>query len=101
MKNLILIVIIILTILVIADVYWWIKVATEIKGFDNIITKYLTVFPDFIKNGRDVTYFRLSITAVSVALSGYMINKHNYSLISIILLSINALIFAWSLFSLM
>ncbi len=101
MKNLVLIVIIISTLIVIVDVYWWIKVATEIQGFENIIKEYLTVFPDFVKSGQEATYLRLSINAVAIALSGNMINKQNYTTLSIILLSFNTLIFAWSLFSLM
>jgi hypothetical protein len=101
MKNLILIVIITLTLIVIGDVFWWIKVATEIEGFDNAINEFLTVFPDFINSGRDATYLLLSITTGAIALSGYMISKQYHSSVSIILLSFNALIFAWSLFSLM
>ena len=101
MKTLVLIIIIILTLIVIGDVYWWIKVASEIEGFDNIIKEYLTVFPDFINSGREATYLLLSITAGAIALCGYMINKQNYTTLSIILLTFNALILAWSLFSLM
>ena len=101
MIKLVLIVIIILTLIVIGDVYWWIKVATEIEVFENIIKEYLTVFPDFIKSGQEATYLRLSLNTVAIALSGYMINKQNYTTLSIILLSLNTLIVAWSLFSLM
>jgi hypothetical protein len=101
MKNLVLIVIIILTLIVIVDVYRWIKVATEIEGFDNIIKEYLIVYPDFVKSGQEATCLRLSINAVAIVLSGNMINKQNYTTLSIILLSFNVLILAWSLFSLM
>lgn len=101
MKNLFLFLIILLTSLVVADMYWWIKTALEIEGFENVLKEYLSIFPLFIRDGHKITYISLMTSGSVIGLSLYMAIKRYYFIVSIIFLSLNSLLFGWTLFSLM
>jgi len=101
MKNILLLIVVILTLYVVGDMYWWIKASTSIEGFENALAEYLSVFPSFIKDGRDATYLRLLMSGFAVGISVYMLIKEYYKAFSFVFIILSGLILAWSLFSLM
>lgn len=72
-----------LTVLVIANICWWIKCAVSIESFEVAVTKYLSVFPSFLKNGRTITYLTLIICAISITISGLLMSRKRNSFIAI------------------
>jgi hypothetical protein len=86
---------------VLINVYWWVKCALTFDDFEATLEAYLSVFPDFIANGRLLAKVKLLLTAINIGVLIYLLTKRWQLVVSISLLSINALLFTWALFSLM
>ena len=101
MKRILLTISIIITLLVLFNVYWWIKCAVTFDDFETTLIQYLSVFPEFMGDGRIIASFRLLLIGFNISILIYFIIKNYYLVISVVLLSVNALVFLWTLFSLM
>lgn len=101
MKRILFTISIIITLIIFFNIYWWIKCAIAFDNFEDTLVQYLSVFPEFMANGRLIASIRLLLLGINLSILIYFINKRSYFILSIILLSINALIFIWTLFSLM
>lgn len=101
MKHILLTISIIITLLIFFNIYWWIKCAITFDNFEDTLTQYLSVFPKLMANGRLIALIRLLLIAINMSILIYFITKRFYLIFSVVLLSVNALIFMWTLFSLM
>lgn len=101
MKRVLIIGVLLSTLLVLINVYWWLKCALTLEGFENVLEEYLSVFPSVIAKGRVITYLSLALITVNIGVLIFLLIKGRYSILSVFLLSINALIFVWTVFTLM
>jgi hypothetical protein len=101
MKRILLTISIIITLLIFFNIYWWVKCAITFDDFEDTLAQYLSVFPEFMSNGRLIASIRLLLIGINLSILIYFINKSFYLIFSVVLLSVNALIFMWTLFSLM
>ena len=101
MKRLLIVFSVFLTLIILVNTYWWIKCAVTFDGFENILNEYLSVFPQAIANGRTIAYLSLLVISLNIVILIYLLNRRAYTGFSIILISVNGLVFVWTLFTLM
>lgn len=54
MKKCIVITVTILTVLVLLNIIWWLHCELILEGHEVSVSEYLSVFPEFISNGRAI-----------------------------------------------
>jgi hypothetical protein len=101
MKKTLFITSVLITLILLADLFWWYYVADDNLGIEQSVTKYLAVFPNFLASVGILTLLELLFGAFVLAITGYFVAKKIYFILSLILLILNAFIFYLHLFSLM
>lgn len=90
-----------LTLAVLINLIWWVYCAVTFEGFEHILNKYLSVFPKSLASGRLIAYLSLFLMTLNIIILIYFLNRRFYLSLAVTLLSVNGLVFMWTLFSLM
>ncbi len=95
----------ILLLLVCFEIYLWLSVSINANSFEASVDKYLSYFPEVVRNTRIITLIRTFMLLISLSsfiyLFIYLINKSFIKIVSVILLVIVSILLFWSLFTMM
>ena len=90
--------------LIIADIVWWIIIATDDKSFSEAVKEHLRHWPRFIKTPLQSTLIKISFGGVSILLFilGYVRSKTKFlKTLGLVLIVLGGCITFWEFFTIM
>jgi hypothetical protein len=93
---------IILLTIVSADIYWWISIASDnSKTFKEVQSMYHQKFPEFLRNGKLITFINIILLAAATFLFIKTSSVFQLKKVSLGFMIISSLLAIWQIFTLM